>query len=322
MQTEYYRCLINQRGGNAMITLKEYISQYRMNDGRLYCKLEEGLQSRYTRQVYESYIDYVYECEKNISEEDLCTLKQVYGINNYIKEKEEHKGKEHTILGNKANALETLRYYELEKFTEEYNNSPSTEETDIIKINGDIMNLLNIHTSFDDFCDCYDQLNDDDKKIVHKLIAHYELNFPIREVIYNNQHILLSLRDLGHARSLFLDRWRKELEKNPEYQELKDKAEGTSKVERQTNKYFTYVLFVVINIIMVIMIWYIVIPLLKIVGKIWFVGFEAMTNTNVTGGKEIASTHGQSSDFDFILGFLLSIMLIISTIFLFVKKKL
>ena len=88
MQTEYYRCLINQRGGNAMITLKEYISQYRMNDGRLYCKLEEGLQSRYIRQVYESYIDYVYEHKDKILENDLCVLKKVYGIDNYIKEKE------------------------------------------------------------------------------------------------------------------------------------------------------------------------------------------------------------------------------------------
>lgn len=80
-------------------------------------------------------------------------------------------------------------------------------------------------------------------------------------------------------------------------------------------------LFIIVPSIIIAIAWFAFIPLLKIVGKIWFVGFEAMTNTNVTGGKEIISTHGQSSDFDFILGFILSIMLIVSTIFLFIKKK-
>ena len=80
-------------------------------------------------------------------------------------------------------------------------------------------------------------------------------------------------------------------------------------------------LFIIVPSIIMAIAWFVLIPLFKIVGKIWFVGFEAMTNTNVTGGKEIISTHGQSSDFDFILGFILSIMLIVSTIFLFIKKK-
>ena len=47
-----------------MMTLEEFIDQYRISDGRRYCKLEEGLQSRYIRQVYESYIDYAYEADR------------------------------------------------------------------------------------------------------------------------------------------------------------------------------------------------------------------------------------------------------------------
>ena len=217
--------------------------------------------------------------------------------------------------------MKELADYESEKFISQYGDFSLVEETNIIIVNDDIINLLDIHISFNDFCNRYDELNNDDKKIIHRLIAYYKPNFPIREVIYNNQRISLSLRDLGHARSLFLDKWKKELEKNLEYQKLKDKALGTSGVERKISKMFTYALLVMTSVAIVLTIWYIIIPLFKIVGKIWFVGFEAMTNTNVTGGKEIISTHGQSSDFDFILGFILSIMLIVSTIFLFIKKK-
>ena len=273
-----------------MMTLKEFIDQYRISDGRRYCKLEEGLQSRYIRQVYESYIDYVYEHKDKISENDLCVLKKVYGIDNYIKEKE--------------HSIETGEY-EKEKLKHLFST-----------IHNNVFSVIDETRGYIHFKEAYDNLTILEKMEVRRLFEttekQYWKNLYAKLISEPENNDFLEESSIPDNKKIH--------EQYVEWYETVQKPLEKKRDKRDEVIAKTY-LFVIMPLIIAVVAWFILVPLLKIVGKIWFVGFEAMTNTNVTGGNEIISTHGQSNDFDFILGFFLSIMLIISTIFLFVKKK-
>lgn len=222
-----------------MMTLEEFIDQYRISDGRRYCKLEEGLQWRYTRQVYESYIDYAYECEEKISEKDFCTLNKVYGIGNYIKEKENYK-RQGSLPMTLQSATDALELYEKTLFTKEFGNLLSTQIEKIVEINEDVMDLFNINIDFNEFNRYYNDLNDNDKRTFHLLVAYYTPIFPIQQVIYHKQVISFPLNKLAHARSLFLKKWREEKQKDSKYKKLQEQVEeqtrkinGTSKTEEK-----------------------------------------------------------------------------------------
>ena len=211
------------------MTLEEFIDQYRISDGRRYCKLEEGLQSRYIRQVYESYIDYAYECEEKISEKDLCTLNKVYGIENYIKEKplqikKQKEEKEHRAFV--KTALEDIRKalvcYKQKDFNERYGYAKITDKDEIIEADENVVDTL-YTIDFASFCNSYNKLNEKNRTAVNKLIAHYDLPLPLKKINYNGRVIPLQTRLLIHVRSLLLKKWQDELEDDLEYQKLKKK---------------------------------------------------------------------------------------------------
>lgn len=275
------------------MTLEEFINQYRMSDGKRYCKLEEGLQSRYTRQVYESYIDYVYECGGEISEENLRTLKQVYGISNYIKEtplRIEKQREEKKHRKDVKNALENVRSelatYRQKDFNDRYDYIKNTDKEEIVEVDENVMDLI-YATDLASFCNFYNKLNNKNKIAVNKLIAHYDLPLPLKRVNYNGQIKSLPTVVLAHARALLLEKWQDELEDDSKYQELKKKerelSEENDRIVNQRSKAEEWLLYIGIGIGMLLFIGVIAI-IADITGPFFSMVFKIFADGTLLGG--------------------------------------